>query len=194
MSKTFFISLIISILFPIQMIHAQSEDFEVSAIEIIMAFDSKDSDVINQYIYPDFGLFVLFRMGVLDDYRKTNKFDFDKPIPGYLPYFPFKIDLNIKFQELPEFDCGSENWSKIGLFCDTIRKDNLLSQTAINLNEYREENIPIETIEEFKAIEKQSHRVVLVDDEGGELIFHITLIKNKWYLTIIDRVSSDCSA
>jgi len=54
--------------------------------------------------------------------------------------------------------------------------------------------IPIETIEKFKEIEGKSHRIVLVDNEGGELIFYITLINNKWYLTILDRVSSHCSA
>ena len=75
-----------------------------------------------------------------------------------------------------------------------LARDNLLSETAINLNKNREENIPTETIEEFKKVESKSRRIVLIDSEGGELIFYITLINKKWYLTIFDRVSSDCSA
>jgi len=39
-----------------------------------------------------------------------------------------------------------------------------------------------------------SHRIVLSDKIDGELIFYLTLINKKWCLTIIDRVTSDCSA
>ncbi|WP_319502597.1 hypothetical protein [uncultured Draconibacterium sp.] len=194
MTKTIFTILAVLILLPFQQVQAQSDRLDNSIIEIIKAFDSKNSDKINQYIHPDYGLIVLFRMGVFDEYQKTSKFDFKNPVPDYLPYFPFKMNLNIKYQELPAFDCDSEKWSKTGLFCDTTLIDNLLSKTAINLNEYREDNIPNETIKEFKRMESKSHRIVLVDNEEGELIFYVTLINKKWYLTILDRVSSDCSA
>ena len=101
------------------MIHAQSDKLDLSIIQIIKAFDTKDSNLINRYIYPDYGLIVLYRRGVMDEYEKMNKFDFNNPVPEYLPYFPFKIDLNIRFQDLPKFDCDSEKWSKTGLYCDT---------------------------------------------------------------------------
>ena len=81
--------------------------------------------------------------------KTTNKIDFKKPVPEYLPYFPFKLDLKIKYQTLPTHDCDSGKWSKIGLYCDTTQRDDLLSKTATNLNEYRDENIPIETIQDF---------------------------------------------
>lgn len=194
MKKTIFIILMMLILIPFGSIQAQSEKLDISIIEIIKAFDSKDSDKINQYIHPDYGLIVLFRRGVMDEFEKADKIDFKNPVPEYLPYFPFKLDLKIKYQTLPTHDCDSENWNKIGLYCDTTRRDNLLSKTALNLNEYRDENIPIKKIQDFKILESKSRRIVLIDNEDGELIFYITLINNKWYLTILDRVSSDCSA
>lgn len=194
MKKAIFTILTILILIPFVKIQAQSDNLENSIIELIKAFDSKDSDKINQYIHPDYGLIVLFRRGVMDEFEKTDKIDYKNPVPEYLPYFPFKLDLKIKYQTLPTYDCGSEKWNKTGLYCDTTKRDNLLSKTALNLNEYRDENIPNETIQDFKSIESKSHRIVLIDNEGGELIFYITLIDNKWYLTILDRVSSDCSA
>lgn len=182
------------ILIPFERIQAQSDKLDKSIIEIIKAFDSKDADKINQYIHPHYELIVLFRRGIMNEFEKTDKIDYKNPVPEYLPYFPFKIDLKIKYQTLPAFDCGSEKWSKIGLYCDTTQRDDLLSKTALNLNEFRNENIPIETIQDFKIIESKSRRIVLIDNESGELIFYITLIDNKWYLTILDRVSSDCSA
>jgi len=68
-----------------------------------------------------------------------------------------------------------------------------MSTTAINLTRYREDKISNETIVKFKEIESNSHRIVLIDKEGGVLIFYLTLIDNKWYLTVLDRVSGDCS-
>lgn len=194
MRKAILIIITSLILIPFERIQAQSDKLDNSIIEIIKAFDSKDSNKINQYIHPDYGLIVLFRRGVMDEFEKTDKIDYKNPIPEYLPYFPFKLDLKIKYQTLPTHDCDSEKWSKIGLYCDTTKRDDLLSKTALNLNEYREENIPNGTIQEFKRIESKSRRIVLIDNEDGELIFYITLIDNKWYLTILDRVSSDCSA
>ncbi len=194
MRNTIFIILTILILIPFERIQAQSDNIENSIFEIIKAFDSKDSDKLNQYIHPNYGLIVLFRRGVMDEFEKTNKVDFKNPVPEYLPYFPFKLDLKIKYQTLPTYNCDSEKWNKIGLYCDTTLRDDLLSKTALNLNKYRDENIPLGTINDFQIIESKSRKIVLIDNEDGELIFYITLIDNKWYFTILDRVSSDCSA
>tara|TARA_R110001592_G_scaffold234658_2_gene492281 strand:- start:5319 stop:5903 length:585 start_codon:yes stop_codon:yes gene_type:complete len=194
MKTAIFAILSILILIPFKKIQAQSDNLENSIIEIIKAFDFNDSDRINQFIHPDYGLIVLFRRGVIDEFQKTKKIDFKNPVPKYLPYFTFKLDVNIKYQTLPSHDCDSENWNKIGLYCDTNQRDDLLSKTALNLNLYRDENIPIKTIQNFKTLESKSRRVVLIDNDGGELIFYITLINNKWYLTILDRVSGDCSS
>ena len=179
---------------PFERIQAQSNKLDNRIIEIIKAFNSKDSDGINQYIHPAYGLITLFRRGIMDEYKGTEGFDFKTPVPEYLPYFPFKTDFNIKYQDLPIFDCNTEKWSKIGLYCDTAKIDNLLSKIAFNLNEYNDYNIPVKTIEKFKEMENKSHKIVLTDSDDGELIFYLTLIENKWYLTILDRVSSDCSA
>jgi hypothetical protein len=85
-------------------------------------------------------------------------------------------------------------WSKVGLYCDTTKLDTLLSSTAKNLKKWREDDIPDLKIKSFEELEKKSKRIVISDKEGGELVFYLTLIDNKWYLTILDRVTSDCSA
>jgi hypothetical protein len=194
MRKAIFMIITILILIPFERIQAQSDKLDNSIIEIIKAFDSKDTEKINQYIHPDYGLITLFRRGVMDEFKRTERFDFNTPVPEYLPYFPFKTDFKIKYQDLPIFDCNTEKWSKIGLYCDTTKIDNLLSKTALNLNQYNDYNIPVKTIEKFKEMENKSYKIVLADSDDGELIFYLTLIDNKWFLTILDRVSSDCSA
>ncbi len=184
------------LLFSFQLKENQNDnnELEKTILQVVTALKEKDTLTLNKLIPKDKGLIVLFRRGVFDEYRKTDKIDFDNPVPEYLPYFDFSIDYKLSFNSLPTFDCDKMKWSKYGLYCDTTTIDNLLSTTARNLNKYREDNISEFEIKTFEKIEKSSRRIVLADNDGGELIFYLTLINGKWYLTILDRVSSDCSA
>ena len=172
----------------------ESENLENSIIKVVKAFQEKDELTLNQLISKEKGLITLFRRGVFDQYKKTDKIDFKNPVPEYLPFFDFSTDFKVTFENLPTFDCDDAKWSKAGIYCDTINTDNLLSNTAKNLKKYRNNNISPKEIKTFEQIEMNSHRIVLSDKNDGELIFYLTLINKKWHLTIIDRVSSDCSA
>jgi hypothetical protein len=168
---------------------------ENSISKVVQAFHNKDIVTINQMISDKYGLVVLFRRGVFDEYKITDKIDPDNPLPEYLPYsFGSQTDFQIRYETLPTYDCDTYKWSKTGLYCDLINNDNLLSITAHNLKQLRGDKIDQKTIDRFKEMEEKSHRVVLIDKNGGALIFYLTLIENKWYLTILDRVSGDCSA
>ena len=171
------------------------ENLESSIIKVVKAFKEKDELTLNELISKEKGLITLFRRGVFDQFEKTEKIDFENPVPEYLPYFDFSTDFKVTFESLPTFDCDKAKWSKVGIYCDTIRNNNnLLSNTAKNLKKYRNDNISDKEIKTFEKIEMNSHRIVLSAKNGGELIFYLTLINKKWYLTIIDRVTSDCSA
>lgn len=162
--------------------------------QITKAFHERDSVILNQFIHPDYQLYVLFKRGTMGEYAEIKHISFNHPVPDYPFYTEFKADHKIAFQALPVYDCDSSRWSSIGLFCDSVSRDHLLSNTAIDLKKWREEKIEDAKIQWFKDMENQSRRIVLIDDQGGELIFYLTLIDNKWYLTILDRLSGDCSA
>ncbi len=168
---------------------------EKTIFKVIKAFEENDEIALNKLILRDKGLIILFRPGSMDRYIKINNIDFTNPIPSYLPYSSFQTSFKLVFESLPTFDCGTMNWSKNGLYCDTTKRSDLLSRTAINLKNYAgEKGISDVEINAFKQLEKYSRRIVLSDNEKGELIFYLTLVNKKWYLTILDRVSSDCSA
>lgn len=188
--------LIVSLLLACPKIESQNDQAELKStiLQVVKAFKEKDAATLNQLIDKDKDLHVIFRPGVFDIYRKTDKIDFDKPVPTYFPYRDFLTDYNLKFESLPTYDCENYEWSKTGLYCDTTKRDFLLSKTAENMKRFDLLDVPESEIELFKEIEKNSRRVVLTDDQEGELIFYLTLINNKWYLTILDRVTSDCSA
>ena len=165
-----------------------------TVFKVLNAYLDKDTATLNQFISREIGLYVLFRRGVFDEFEKTLKIDFDNPIPEYFPYFEFDKFDEIKYETLPKFSYETESWDKFGLYVDTTLVDNLLSRTAKNLVEYREDNIEPNLISQFEEIESKSFRIILVDRNGGEFIFYLTKLNDSWFLTIIDRVSSDTSA
>jgi hypothetical protein len=174
--------------------NTNGNDFEKTIIKVVKAFKEKDALTLNGFINNEEGLIVIFRRGIPDEYLKTDKIDFKKPVPEYLPYSDFSPDYKIKYQSLPIYDCNSMKWSKSGLYCDTINRDFLLSTTARNLEANKGIKVPDEEIQKFVELENRSRRIVLTDKDGGELIFYLTMIDKKWYITILDRVTSDCSA
>lgn len=170
------------------------KNFEKKIEKIIKAFNEKDGS-LNQFIHPETGLYVIFRLGIFDQFQKVNKIDFDYPTPAHWTYPIVDPDCEINYEDLPVYSCVNDKWSKAGLFCDINNQNHLLSQTASNLVKYElTDSISQSMIDTFIELENRSHRVVLVDKMEGEgLIFYLTLINDKWYLTMLDRVSSDCS-
>lgn len=191
--KTLFLTLLLSV--PMHScLTANSADnaLENSITKVIKAFKDKTSD-INAMIHPKTGLFIVHRPGIFDTYIKLSKIDFKNP-SEYLPRSDFEPSYTLNYESLPTYDCDEEKWSKTGLYCDLTTRDHLLSETAYNMKKQDLGTITPETIETFKALEQDSHRVVLVDKNGNAFIFYLTQIENKWYVTILDKVSGDCSA
>lgn len=161
---------------------------------VVNAFRLQDSARMNRFVHPDYGVTVIFRRGVFDEFETVSKIDFEHPVPEYFLYPVLQGRTPLRFEALPVFDCEREAWSKKGLFCKPGYRDRLLSRTAINLNEYRGDAISPELIERFRMLEAKSVRIVWVDADGHDLVFYLVKKGGRWYLTVLDRVSSDCSA
>jgi len=186
--------IICGLLFSCQTKENKNGNLGSTIVQVVKAFKEKDAPTLNSLIPKDKGLIVLYKPGTMVKYGKTDRIDFEKRIPEYLPNYHFVSDFKIKFENLPTYDCETMKWSKQGLYCDSINIDSLLSGTAVNLNKFVGDNIPESEIKSLMDLEKNSRRIVLSDNEKGELVFYLTLINYKWYLTILDSVSSDCGA
>lgn len=174
---------------------AVDDSFESTVVKVIEAFRAQDDSTLNTLISPEAGLTIIYRMGVFDQYDRTDAIDFERPIPAYFPYPSLTLLADtLIYETLPEFDCGTLAWNKTGLFADTTQQDNKLSQTALNLVTYRGDSIPQTEIQQFQQLETHSRRIVWANDTDNELIFNLTRIGDRWYLTLIDRVTTDCSA
>jgi hypothetical protein len=170
--------------------------FKTTVQNIVIAFSKQDSVTIAKYTISKIGLYQLDRIGVFDHYNHFKTLSFsDSTYPQVLFQQSKNIKLlSLKYSSLPTWNCDSESWSKKGLFVDTTKTDHLLSKICKYENKFRPDNIPDKTIQFFYDSENKSRRIVLYDNNGIGLVFYLSYLNDKWYLTIVDNVSSDCSA
>lgn len=154
------------------------------------AYNTQDTAKTNAYIHPELGLYIIYTPGVADVYQKVKGLDFKKPVPEHFPYSKAKNEYNLRYESLPEFDCGKDRWTKLGFFCDSTATPDQLSQILDFKRDY--ENIPKTEVEQIKMIEKDSYRVILTKNDN--LIFHVKRYKGAWYVTVLDRAYGWCDA
>lgn len=173
----------------------KEQKFKSTIDQIVSAFARQDSSKLAQFINKEIGVYQLDRIGVFDHYNHFTSISFSKT---KYPQVLFNQSKNIKllplkYSTLPTFSCDKGSWSKTGLFVDTTKTDHLLSKICKDRNKNVPDSIPKKTIQFFYDLENKSRRIVLIDNSGTELVFYLSYINNKWSLTIIDNVSSDCS-
>ncbi len=175
---------------------AKERVFTSTVRQIVTAFSKQDSVAIAKFIDKKIGLYQLDRIGVFDHYNHFATLSFsDTTYPQVLFRQSKGVRLFfLKYAKLPIFDCDKEVWSKTGLFVDTMRTDHLASKICKDRNKYIPDNIPKKTIRYFYDLESKSRRIVLSDRNKIELVFYLSYVNGKWVLTIVDNVSSDCSA
>ncbi|TVZ10748.1 hypothetical protein JM80_3301 [Cellulophaga sp. RHA_52] len=167
---------------------------EKTIANIVTAFKEKNATTINNYVSKEKGIIILVRYGVLDNFTTIDSINFEKPTPSYLPYAEPKSIAKINYNNLPKFNCSDYSWSKKGLFCDTLKANKLFYNTVKNLKyEFTSKKYKKE-LKRALDLEKNSCKVILVDENDEDLIFNLVYSNKKWLLTIIDRVTTDCSA
>lgn len=93
-----------------------------------------------------------------------------------------------------KFDCSPNDdkyygWNKNGIFIDNDVKP-LLSKYMAEINKFEKDKYKKEEFHKAKLIEKTGYRVVLTP----EIVFDMIKIENKWYIALIDRITTDCSS
>ena len=171
---------------------SKEQDFALTLKRVVTALSQRDSLTLSKYIDKKTGVYILNRIGVFDTYEHFSSIGFSDTTYPNTPFYDRVKLTTLKYSKLPTFDCGKEKWTKTGTFVDTMRTDHLLSKIAKDPNrEFK--NVSTKTFNEFYKLENKSRRVVLADNNWNELIIYLSLINNKWVLTIIDKVTCDCS-
>ncbi len=170
---------------------SKNQEFSRALTKIVTALASRDSAGLSNYIDKNTGVYIINRPGVTDSYKHYTTLGFTDTTYPNVPFYDDVKLTPLRYEKLPEYDC--EIWTKTGTFVDTTHTDHLLSETAKYLKKEVDEHIPESTIDGFYELENKSRRVVIADNDGKELIIYLSYINEKWVLTIIDKVTADCS-
>ncbi|MDR6920876.1 MULTISPECIES: hypothetical protein [Chryseobacterium] len=197
-------------------LQGQNKDVEQFVKKVVEIYNEKNSDKFNQLIDKNSGLTLITTTGPNNSWLKVQKLCLDKkcldnriaesagvPYQSLLEeYKTGDLNLNtIEFTEKSFFEC--EKIEKEGIFVASENKFHALSE-SINFFlenspkilgeelEAKKKNELVKDIGKFKKMETKSRRVT-VNSKDGTFIFYITNIGGKWYLTVIDFASMDCS-
>ena len=170
---------------------SKEKAFVATLTHIVTALANRDSATLSKYIDKNTGVYILSRPGIMDSYSHYPRIGFSDTTYPNVPFYDKVRLTKLKYAKLPTFDC--EKWTKTGTFVDTTIIDHLLSKIAKNLNKEIKGAVPSTKINTYYKLENKSRRVVIADNDGGELIIYLSFINNKWALTIIDKVTCDCS-
>lgn len=195
----------------------QSSDLEKFIQNVIQTYTNKDSKKFNQLIHEKNGLYIMTTIGPTTTWSNVKKVCLEQdcvknktaeslgvPYQDFLEsYTSGKLNLNeIEYTGNAYFEC--EEIEKQGVFVSSKNQYTALSDAIQFFREnFLSINGPTPDLEKkyeeldqlktkIKNIEKTSHRVV-VNSENGTFIFYVTNLDGKWFLTIIDFASADCS-
>ncbi|MCI3939180.1 hypothetical protein MQX03_18560 [Chryseobacterium aahli] len=193
-------------------------NFQETIYQIVKYYNAKDFTKLNKLINPNLGIYFIYRIGTVDLWKNDKQICVSSSCKNEIsvPYWyreaiskqktghNFKLDT-VKTDVVIECD----SISKKGLFFVNNKKAaELLSNTienyiiSISYDNTEESKKDIAKFkQEIKPIqnwERDSRRIVLsykTEDNyfGNTFIFYVTEIEGRWYLSIIDFVSTDCS-
>lgn len=170
---------------------SKEQEFVATLKKVVTALASRDSVTLSKSIDSKSGVYILNRIGIMDGYKHFTTLGFSDSTYPNLPFYDGVKLTSLSYSKLPTYDC--EKWTKTGTFVDTTRTDHLLSTIAKRLNKEIKGSVSTSKINSFYSLENKSRRVVIADNDGNELIIYLGFINNRWVLTIIDKVTSDCS-
>ena len=171
---------------------SKEKKFHQALKAVVEALSSRDSVALSGYIDKSTGIYILYRPGVFNSFKRVATIGFSDNSYPNVPFYDSVKLTRLMYSPLPSFDC--ETWTKTGTFVDTTKKDHMLSDIARHLNSEFPNEVPAATIREMHTLENRSRKIVIAENKGNELIIYLSYINNHWVLTIIDKVSADCSS
>lgn len=172
-------------------------EFKKMCSEIVNAFAKKNVQAINKYLEPSIGIYVIARPGAMDVFTNYKKLDTKNPL---LMKYPYKDTSMVKkhtvnYGTAPKFNCGSMKWDKEGFFADSSTKYIRISDIMYFRTRYENAKYSNEDVAKKDLAEKQMRKVVFTQiAKHHGLVFYMSFLKGKWYLTVVDTTEASCAS
>jgi hypothetical protein len=153
---------------------------------ILFLLKQNDLDELNnRFIYKQYGLYEISKNNEDNKMILNKKLQIDE-ISDAIDSFEIKQE-DVIFNCSP-YDDSNYGWNKEGVFISANIKpylsDIMKQENLLNINTYSQEEI-----NKANFIEKTSYEIVI----PYNVVFYITKINNQWYITLIDKIKTDCS-
>ena len=153
---------------------------------ILFLLKQKDLDNLNsRFINPKIGLYEVYKSDIENKITYKHSHEIDEII-DIIDSFEIK-------QEIIIFNCSPYNdafygWNKDGTFLTTQIKP-YLSQIIQEQNKITPNKYKTEELANIALIEKTSYELIVTNN----VIFYLTKIDILWYISLVDKIKTDCS-
>jgi hypothetical protein len=176
------------------------QQFMNTCKKIAQALINKDLETVNLYVNPSIGVYAIYMPGANPGYLHLSEvvanamsFSLEAAYRGST----FPKNSTMKFDNHIKFDC-SNGWNKKGSFIDVSNKHKPLSEIDLFWEKDAKDN-NYESTKNSNAdsvginkIEKKLRKVIFTNVGCCGMVFYMSFINNKWYLTIIDQAETNC--
>jgi len=177
----------------IKMPEINREEFAMIYNDIADKISKKDYSGLNRYINPAYGFYAMINPGssFLPVYLDSIPTDIEEIFAtGVFIYFDDQTGFtagNIKFGELPEYNCETGEWSAEGCFVQGVKTYSRISRWEYSLLEY--DDWDDESVQKLRQAES---KIILrtVNTNGFEIDFAFE--NGKWYIAAFD-LATDCN-
>jgi hypothetical protein len=175
---------------------AKEAAFSAACKAVVDNFYKVNVKKLNALVDPKAGVYVLFRPGAIDAFRNVKKLDTADHML-FLPNVIAKPDYKkrpLQFGNLPAFDCDNSRWSKTGFIADSSHHFKPVTDVASFRIKYEEQKISKKELAAIKGVEGRCRKIIYALPKGEGIVFYLAWSGSRWYLAIIDNITTDCSA
>lgn len=174
---------------------AQEAEFRRLCSEVANAFAKNNMADVNKYINPEAGIYIIGRFGALDAITHEPKLDEKKPFEVNYKDASAVKKHKISYGVVPKFSCGDMKWNKLAFIADTATKYRRLSDIMHFRVTNEGKTYTAAQIEAKDAVERNIRKVVYssIAKKRG-LVFYMSFLNGKWYLTVVDTTEGKCAA
>jgi len=168
--------------------------------DVISSIIKNDLQNINKnYIHPTFGFYNIYKIDGITTFTQQKEVynivdDGIEELSHLIKFASEDSKGYLLKQGDVKFDCSPNNdefygWSQDGLYLSS-KVSSQLSKIMKDANSFEKDRYKEDDLEKAKLIEKTSYKVVLTP----YLVFYMTKIEGKWYLSLFDRATINCSS